>query len=255
MTFAESQIYLYALILVRAGAVVVSAPILGDKTVNSRIKIGLVGLLSFAVYPIVSATTPELEITLPTAITAVAVEMATGLLIGFFLQLIFAAVLTAGQIIGVDMGLAMANMLDPNTNSQISIIAQFLNLLTLMVFILLKTHHFIIEAFAFSYRAIPVAGLQLSGEALHILTKAAGMIFAVAIKIAAPALVALFLTSVTMGIAARAVPQMNIFFVAHPLRIGAGLFSLILMLPLFFYVFGKIILSFEEQMDLLIRAM
>jgi flagellar biosynthetic protein FliR len=67
--------------------------------------------------------------------------------------------------------------------------------------------------------------------------------------------VALFLTSVAMGISARVVPQMNIFFVAIPLRIGVGLFAMILSFPLFFYVFEKILLHFEQQLDVLIRAL
>ena len=255
MEFTESQIYVFILILARSSALIASAPVLGDMSINRRVKIGLAGLLSLAIFPLVYKTAPHIDITLVTAVSAVLVEVAVGLMIGFFLKIVFAAVVTAGQIIGVDMGLAMATVLDPNTNSQISIIAKFLNLLTLMMFIYLNAHHFIIEAFSFSYLAVPFLGLDLSGAALTILTKAAGLIFVLAIKIAAPALVALFLASITMGIAARAVPQMNIFFVAHPIRIGAGLFSLILMMPMFFYVFKKLLLDFEKQLDLFIRAL
>lgn len=255
MEFFEHDIYAFFLIFARISAVIMVAPVLGDKAVYRQAKLGLAALLTLGLFPLVKPAIPNIDLTLITAVVAMAQEIATGLIIGFFLQFLFAAVLMAGQFIGVDMGLAMATLLDPNSQTQISVIAQLMNLLALIAFILLDAHHFILQALSFSFKAIPVAGLHLTFEAMHILIKNAGLIFLIAIKIAAPAFVALFMTSITMGIAARAVPQMNIFFVAHPLRIGVGLASLITIMPLFFYVFSKLLLQFETELDMLIRAM
>ncbi|GAB4175750.1 MAG: flagellar biosynthetic protein FliR [Calditrichia bacterium] len=253
--FLESQIYYFFLIFIRTTTFISVAPFFGDNSVNRMVKIGLGGLLALAVYPVATVNAPMIDLTLVTIMIAVGAEILVGLIIGFMLQFIFAAAQMGGEYIGMDMGLAMATQMDPNFNQQISIIGTLFYLLTLMAFILLEGHLFLIQAFSFSYIAIPVASIQLTPLALDAIIKIAGIIFVIAVKIAAPAIVALFLASIAMGISARAVPQMNIFFVGIPLRIGAGLFAIILSLPLFFYVFEKVLLSFENQLDNLIRAM
>ncbi|OPX34856.1 hypothetical protein B1H10_02625, partial [candidate division KSB1 bacterium 4484_188] len=80
-------------------------------------------------------------------------------------------------------------------------------------------------------------------------------VFVIGVKIAAPAMVTLFLTSVAMGLTARAVPQMNIFFVGFPLRISAGFVAIMMAFPLFFYVFKNLLHSFEADVMYLLKVM
>lgn len=249
------QVYIFFFIFIRATTFIMVSPLLGDRAVHRMVKIGLGGMLALAVYGTASKNLPAIDLTLITALITVFSEILIGLLMGFMLQFLFAAAQMAGDYIGMDMGLAMATELDPNFNAQTSVISQFYYILIVMSFILLEGHHFLIQAFEFSFIAVPVASVHLSDAALTILIKTVGTIFAIAIKIAAPAIVALFLTSISMGIAARVVPQMNIFFVAIPLRIAVGLFAMILSFPLFFYVFEKLLLEFEMSIDQLIRAL
>lgn len=251
----QEQLIQFFLLFVRSTSFIASSPFFGDRSVPRMVKIGLGGLLSIAVFAKSGVVPAKMDLDILPILVAVASEVFTGLLLGFLMQFLFAAVQMAGEFIGMDMGLAMASQLDPQFNQQTNVVSQFYFILAFWTFILLNGDYFLIQAFSFSLIAIPVAGLHLSSSSLDTLIRMAGMIFPIAVKIAAPAIVALFLTSISMGIAARVVPQMNIFFVAIPLRIGVGLYAMILSLPLFFYVFQKLLTVFETQLDQLIRAL
>ena len=102
---------------------------------------------------------------------------------------------------------------------------------------------------------LPIGTWNINHVALDKIMQASAQIFILGVKIAAPAIVTLFLTSVAMGLTARAVPQMNIFFVGFPLRISVGFLSLTMAFPIFFYVFKKLLAVFENETIHLLKVM
>lgn len=255
MAYTEHQIYLFFLILVRITSMFLSAPVFSFRGVPLRVKIGLGGLLALIIYPLVDATQPQLAFDHLTAVVVVFKEVLAGLSIGFTMRLLFAAVELAGEYISTDMGFSMVQMYDPTFNQMDSVIARLENILAVLIFLIIDGHHFLVEAVVYSFQLIHVGEWTLSGMAINRLIFVSSQIFAIGVKIAAPAIVALFLTSVAMGIIARAVPQMNIFFVGIPLRIGVGLFFLTLGFPIFIYLFHALIITFESHVTYLLQVM
>ncbi len=255
MNFTEHQILLFFLMMVRFLSMFVTAPVFSIRGIPNILKIGMAGLLALLVFPFVDRVTPDLELNFWNALILVAGEILTGITIGIIINFLFAGIELAGEYIGVDMGIAMAQEFDPMFDQQVSVIARMQNILAMLIFILIDGHHFLIEAVVYSFKLLPVGTWSINSLAIQKIITISASVFIIGIKIAAPAIVTLFLTSVAMGITARAVPQMNIFFVGFPLRISAGLISLIMAFPLFFYVFQKMLSTFETDIMYLMKVM
>jgi len=255
MQVTEQQFFLFMAILVRVAAIFLSTPMFSFPGAPRITKIGFSALLALLLFPVVDATSPDFTLNLISATVLVFKEILTGVTIGVVLNFLFAGFQLAGEYVGTDMGLSIAQEFDPNLQQQVSVIGRLQNILAVLIFLLIDGHHFVIEALAYSYRVLPLGTWHLSGGALQIIMRLSAQVFIIGIKVAAPGIVTLFLTSVIMGIIAKAVPQMNIFFVGFPLRIFVGLASLTIGFPLFIYLFKNLMLNFENNITSLLRMM
>ena len=111
------------------------------------------------------------------------------------------------------------------------------------------------ESIKLSYESVPIGGFSLNNQLVEKLIKTSSIIFIIAIKIAAPVIISLFLTNIALGILARIVPQMNIFIIGFPLKIGVGLLIITFMMPFIFVIFKKLLTAFEFNVVELIRVM
>jgi flagellar biosynthetic protein FliR len=125
----------------------------------------------------------------------------------------------------------------------------------MLLFFAMNGHHLMLRAFFDSYRLIGPAGLQLNAAGLDLVIKLSSVLFVIAVKAAAPVLAAVFLTEIALGITARTVPQMNVFIIGFPLKIGVGLFVLAGSLPLLSTVMGKLMLELSRSLDGLLAAL
>jgi flagellar biosynthesis protein FliR len=255
MDIYVSQFVIYLLLFVRITSMIVVAPILGHDVVPVQFKVALGFFLALVFYPVAAAHSPMPDTRLlPLAVTALR-EVAVGLTIGFVLGLLLAGARFAGNIIGYSMGFSMANVFDPESGQQVSIIDQFMYLVTIMVFLLLNGHHFVLEALHLSYLAVPIGGLTMNSALGEGMIRLTGLVFVVGMKLAAPIIVALFLIDIGMAVLARVVPQMNIFMVSFPLKIAVGLIMLMATGPMIIYVFKKLLLSFESDVLALVKVL
>lgn len=254
MAFTEHQILLFFLILVRITSLFVSAPIFSYRGVPYKFKVGAAGLISLLIFPVVDSYPVNLELTHISILLIIFKEIFTGVIIGFGMGLLFAGIQLAGEYISMDMGFSMAQIFDPNFFQQVSVITRVKSILAILLFLILDGHHFLLEAVAYSYRLVPIGSWELSNLAVDKIVRMSAQMFVLGVKISSPALVALFLTSVTMGVIARTVPQMNIFFVGFPLRIFVGLVFLALGLPLFVYVFRNLLNVFQQDIIYLLQV-
>ncbi len=243
------------LVFGRIVAIIALFPIFGHNNVPAMAKVGLSLLLSLILYPMVKTATFEVPVEVFPLIFLFTKEVFVGMAIGFTAVLLFAGVELGGTLIGMQMGFGIARVIDPQTRQQTSIIGQVQQLLALLVFLVIDGHHFLIRALTFSFEAIPVLGSRLTSTMATKLLAMGGDIFEIAVKIGAPVIVALLLTSVAMGILARTVPQMNIFIVSFPLKIGVGMLVLGMSLPIFLMVFRKLFAQFQTDFLALIRLM
>jgi flagellar biosynthetic protein FliR len=182
-------------------------------------------------------------------------EVLIGLLAGFAIRLIFEGIQLAGELAGYQMGLAIAEVIDPSSEDQVAILSQFMNLLAMLVFLAINGHHWFIRTLVESYEAIPPVGFQPTGAVIERLTRLTSDMFIVSLKAGAPVVVALLLGTVAFGLVARTVPQMNIFVVSMPVNIALGLLFCGLSLPHLVSYLGELFTGMPRNALALLRAL
>lgn len=158
-------------------------------------------------------------------------EVMIGLLLGVVPKAFFAAIDFAGTVIGFQMGFSVANVVDPQTDTQVSIIASFQRVLATLLFVIVDGHHIFFEVITISYEKIPIAGFKFSPDKIEPLAQLTAAIFFNGLKLGAPLVVSLLFANIIMGIMARSVPNLNVFVVGYPFTIMFGLILLILSVP------------------------
>jgi flagellar biosynthetic protein FliR len=222
------RLALFVLALARVAGLFLFAPILGSHVAPVRARAALVFFIAIAMLPVLPAGAALDVERLGTAgyLGDVLRELGVGFTIGLVAQFIFGAVQLAGQLAGVQMGLGLATLIDPNNQDHITSLAQWQNLIALLVFLAIDGHHMLIRAVAESFTLVPLDGGFPSNEGSALVLTLAGGMFALALKIAAPVLVLLLLVNGAMGVLAKLIPQLNVFVVGFPLNVGAGLLVL-----------------------------
>ena len=228
---AEYEKFLF--VLLRVGALIMFVPILGSAQVPNRIKVGLILFVSIAVFPMVHSRPMHDPKGLFELTIALFSEITIGLAVAYSARLIFTAVQIAGTIVDFQMGFGVVNVIDPQTETQVSITAQFQNILTILMFLALDAHHIIIGAIVESFFLINPQQIDFSTFTPEIMLILFKTTFVTAVKIAAPIMAILFFISVGLGLVARTVPQMNVFIVGFPLQIGIGLLMVGLSMSFF----------------------
>jgi flagellar biosynthesis protein FliR len=223
----------FIFVLVRVGALIVFVPILGSQQFPARIKIGFILLLSLSIFPLVR----NLPMVAPRGLFDFTIylfsEATVGLALAYATRLIFTAVQIAGTVVDFQMGFGVVNVIDPQTQSQVSITAQFQNIVTILLYLALNAHHLTIYALVESFHLINPQQFGFSAGTMALILKLFATTFVVAVKIAAPIMAILFFISVGLGLVARTVPQMNVFIVGFPLQIGVGLLMVGLTMSFF----------------------
>jgi len=214
--------------LARVGGLLVLAPILGSRVAPVRVRAALTFFLAVAMLPALPADAGAFAVDAgPVRLFAgLALEIAIGFTIGLIAQFVFGGVQMAGQLAGIQMGVGLSNLIDPQTQEHITAFAQWQNLLALLVFLSVDGHHVLIRALAQSFTLLPIGGGFPTAEGLGRVLALASGIFVIALKIAAPVLVLLLLVNAAMGVLAKLIPQLNVFVVGFPLNVAAGLFVL-----------------------------
>ncbi|MBW1741213.1 MAG: flagellar biosynthetic protein FliR [Deltaproteobacteria bacterium] len=247
------QLEVFIFILLRVSAMVVTIPIIGNRVVPVRIKAGLSLMIAFLLFPFIKINLPYLGIF--SLIGGMIGEVIIGIIIGLAGRLAFAGVQIAGQLIGFQMGFAIVNVFDPITSEQVSIMAQFQYLIAILIFLAVDGHHVFLYAIAESYRIIFPLDFHFSAELAQSIIEISKDIFIIAVKIGAPIITALLMTSIGFGLIVRTVPQINILIVGFPLKIAIGLILIGLTLPLFIKIMSMVFLNFGDKLNILLHLM
>lgn len=241
------QALLWALVFLRIASALAVMPIFGYRGLPPAVKVGLAAFMSFLLLP--GVKTPPGWMGLNTglfAFIALALpEIVTGILVGMVTHFIFYGVELSGQYLGIQMGFGIVNVVDPQNEQQISIVAQLQYVFAMLIFITFNGHHFLLSGLQQTFQAVPIGGAQLTSGLAALFVRLMGDLFVAGVKIAAPVMAALFLMEVVLGIVARTVPQMNVFIVGFPLKIGVGLLALALSWPIFVYVLELLWKNFQ----------
>ena len=265
----------FLLIAVRAFAMMETAPLLSSEAVPRVARLALAGLAAFAVLPTAEAFAIEGTAAAATGVTGVGVvtlptpgglhlitdlryepfsltfillligEAIIGIIIGFFLTVIFAAFTTAGQFFSLQMGFAASAAFDPLAQVENPFIGQFLHLIAMLVFLVIGGfHELFLGGFWRSVQSLSVLSL-IEGRESVVGMMAAGLprLFLDAIVISLPMLGTLFLVSLTTGLISKAAPQINILSEGFPIAIMVGYLVLLTAMPFMIETFARVIES------------
>ena len=230
-TSAQLDTWLATLIfpLARILAMIASSPVLGNKQVPVRVKIGLSVLLAVIIAPTIGAM-PPVAIGSPQGLLIMVQQIIIGVAMGFTMRLIFTAVEMAGELAGLQMGLGFASFYDPLNASYTPVVARWLGIIVALAFLAMNGHLYMLSALAESFRTLPI-GSMMPANGFYGVAIWGGSIFAYALQIALPILAALLTTNVALGILTRAAPQLNLFAVGFPITLAIGFFVLALSMP------------------------
>lgn len=255
VNYSADKLQDLVLIVSRASGLFILAPIFSDRTLPVRIKAALVLVLSLALLPVASPENFPIVNSVWQLAGLAFHELLVGLMIGIVFIVIFWAAQTAGGLVGYQIGFAMVTMLDPSTNSRVSIIGQFWYMIAIVFFFAINGHHLIIGSLVDSYTVIPLGMVDVNLGLGEMLMRYTASVFILALKIASPVMVTLFLVDVSLGTVAKLMPTMNVFFVGFPIKIGVGLLIMAMSLPVLTYVMEKAVLHLDEEMHAVLLSL
>jgi len=216
------------LIFVRIGAAVVSMPIYGAKQTPTQIRVGLSVALTLVVAPLLPLA--AVDSTLTFAGLALK-EAIVGLVIGLTATMIFAAAQIAGEMLDVQSGLSIASVINPTAGVRSTLLGQAQYMLAVLICLATGAYQWMIRALVESYRLCGLGGLTTRPEAMGGALSLMGHVLLVSVQLAAPVAAALFLTEAAMGLANRALPQMNVMILALPVKVLVAVTVLAAALP------------------------
>jgi len=216
-------------------------PFLSTSNFPGRIKIGFAVAIALILSPILDFKVDRSEIPL-----IVIREVAFGMALGFSARLIFFAVDMAGQLMSTASGLSMSSILNPEIG-QSTEISMVYGIMAMFIFLSMDAHHDVITIFIKSYEWLPAGHINVQSLALAIISMGSKM-FIITIKISAPVVVIMLIANIMLGFIYKAVPQINIFFVAYPIYIVLGFTVMILCVPVFAYVMEGYFSGIKDDM-------
>lgn len=235
LPFTVDQAGHFFLIFVRIVTILALMPIFGSQAIMPQVKVAFALLLTILLFTGVSAGARPLEGTLSPVLFGLLVvkEVLVGIAVGFVSSLLFTAVQFAGRLVDTEIGFGFVELMDPMSEETITVWGQLQVILFTILFLSFNGHYFMLLAVQRSFELIPLFGGELpGGKVAYHLTALTGAVFVTAIRFAAPVYVTLILSEIALGVVARTVPQINIFFVGMPLKIAIGLGTAAISLPM-----------------------
>lgn len=230
LDFLPQSAFAFMLIFARIGAMVMTLPGIGDRTVPPRIRLVFALALSVIMFPLVNKVFPPLPVALNAMIASIASELLIGIAIGFAVRIIITAVLYAGSVIAFQTGLAFAQSVDPAQGVQSSLFSAFFSVLSVALIFATDLHFLLLSAMHDSYILFrPGSGLPV-GDITQVALQTMADGFRVALQLAAPFLVFGLVFYLGVGILTRLIPQVQVFFLAMPANIMLGLILLMLLI-------------------------
>jgi flagellar biosynthetic protein FliR len=235
VTFTEAQLLAWLSPVfwpfIRVLALFSALPVLGQRTVPVRVRVGLSGLIVVAAQASLPPM-PVVALDSALALALIAQNVLIGLTLGFAVRIVFAAVEFAGELIGLQMGLNYAGFFDPSSGSQGTATSRFFGTTIAFLFIAINAHLLVVVAVVGSFNAFPVSPEPFAFlRAMRPETWGAE-IFGMGLWIALPLIGMLLFVNLVLGIISRVASQMNVFAIGFPITLGVGLLGILITLPL-----------------------
>lgn len=226
----DTWLALFIFPLARILALLASAPVFSNAALPVRIRL-IAGLaVTLAMAPALPPM-PAIPASSWIGLIVLAEQIVIGTLLGFALRITFAAVDVAGELIGLQMGLGFATFFDPDSGGQTPVIAEFVGLLTMLIFLSLNGHLLALSVLAESFTLLPVSTTPVHAAAFSSLVSWSATLFSTGLLLALPLITALLIANIALGVLARIAQQLNLFAVGFPVTLALGFLVLMLSLP------------------------
>ncbi len=244
--------FAFVLIFGRVGTMLMLMPAFGENSIPARLRLSFALVFSLVVYPLVVSGIPVMPQSFAGMGALLGHEMAVGFILGGIARMIVMATQTAGSIIAFQMGLSMAMASDPSQPGvQGAIIGNFLTLLGITLIFVTDLHHMVLAAVYDSYTYFPVSAPLMIGDAASAAVDAFSGAFKVGVQMSAPFIIFGLVFYLGLGLLARLMPQLQVFFIAMPANVGIGL---ILLAVLLISMMGWYLSQFENTLSMLLGS-
>ena len=223
--------FAFVLVLARVAAAFMLLPGLGEAEIPAPVRAGLAVAFTLVLLPVIAPDLPAMPAEGLPALLAVIGEVLIGLWLGWLARLLMLALPIAGQIIAGVIGLA--NVLQPDAllGPQSTALARLFGLAAPVAIMAAGLHALPLAALEGSYHVLPpysaAGGWQLpAGDAAEAIVAAVSGSFSLALRLAAPFVVAAIVWNLALGLLSRLVPQLQIYFAAMPGQIAGGILLL-----------------------------
>ncbi len=222
------NLIIFVLVMTRLSGMIAAAPFFSSIQAPFQAKAILVFLVAFIMYPMVAANASQTItshlIDLPVLMVMIVKEAAIGAIIGFCANILFIGIQMAGEILSMQMGLSISNILDPVTQQSIPLLGQFYVFIASLTFIFINGHIWLFSSIYESYKVIPINyNLIFTGPLIERIVHFTSQMFSIAFSIIVPIYAVLIITAMILGLMSKALPRMNVFMVALPIKIYIGL--------------------------------
>jgi len=227
--FNPSDLMSFYLTLFRVSIVLFLIPFFGGNSIPNPVKAALTIVLTLGIWPHVSFDGSLMPASPYNIALMILGELVLGLIIGISVHVMFAAIQTGGNLIGVLMGFSMVNVLDPLTGTNESVTAHFLYMCAILVFLSINGHLYLMSAMVESFKYIPPGQVFISSTLTSQIMLISKDLFVLAVKVASPIIASIFVVDLGLALIGKMAPQMNVLMLGFPLKILTGFFVLSLV--------------------------
>ena len=239
------------LLLLRTGGLILGSPIFGRNNIPAMTRIGLVASISLLFFFDAPAVVELSYTNVFGYLIVCAGELMVGVCLAFVTNMFFSLAFTGGQLIDMQIGFGIVNVLDPQLNTQIPMTGNLLNITLLLLFFIMNGHQRLIEILWLTLEMLPVGGLSLSTQTALAAVEIFARTFALGVMVALPVVCSGLVIEICFGVLMRTVPQLNVFVIGIPLKILIGFFILIAILPIFINFSEKIFAEMFSAIEII----
>ena len=269
LEFSASTWAGWFLVFIRIIGAMMVLPVFSSKVIPARLKVGIAALIALCIAPIVTAGQIQVgsgEVSSLLASPTVAAfsiggELALGWVLGATAGILMWAAHLGGQLLSQDSGFAFSQVVDPATGQTTTPLTTLLMVFAGLVFLALEGHRLVILSLCGSFDMVPpgmmgniFTGALTPESATAISAEFGGQIWRLGLQISLPASIALFATTIGLGVLARAVPEMNVFVVGFSIRTGVGMLVLFMTLPFIAEIYRFVIELGFQGSELILRG-
>ena len=253
MLISLAQAQIFFLTLTRVLIIMIQIPIFSSRNVPSQYKIAFGVLLTMIILPWNETVDEEAALALLPFAFAIFRELIVGLLIGFAATMTFGVFQIAAKIMELGSGFSAGQVFNPTIGDIGSAFDQLFIMVIMLIFLISNGHHVFILGIRKTFEILPVLS-PFPEFSLVILVKYFSSFFAIGIQLAMPVFGAILLADLSLGLLAKVAPQIQVFFLGLPIKVGLGLLGLYLSLQVLVPLASELVKEIGEKMLGLVGA-